>query len=165
MGLEQGNFISDLVTTNPEPTDKRRFGDDHLRLIKLTLRNTFPNLDAAARPTADEMNALEGVQSSIQTQLDAKLEAASIGISGGDGIDVSGALASLTVAVDGTVLRTTGAQSVAGVKTFSDRPIFNGQGGFVSHANSTNSGGRVIIQGTVPADTTGLNPGDIVLVY
>lgn len=44
MGLEVGTYINDLVTTNPiGATDTKGQGDDHLRLIKLTLKNTFPN--------------------------------------------------------------------------------------------------------------------------
>ena len=43
-------------------------------------------------------------------------------ITGGDGIDNN----SSTIEVDATVVRTTGAQTVAGTKTFSDDVIFNG---------------------------------------
>lgn len=41
MGLETGNYIGDLVTTNPLVTDQKQFGDDHLRLIKSVLKKTF----------------------------------------------------------------------------------------------------------------------------
>jgi microcystin-dependent protein len=47
VGLESGTFISDLVATNPPTTDSKQQGDDHLRLIKTVLKNTFPN---ATRP-------------------------------------------------------------------------------------------------------------------
>lgn len=47
MGLETAEFISELVDTNPTATDKKRQGDDHLRLIKEVLQNTFPNADKA----------------------------------------------------------------------------------------------------------------------
>lgn len=44
MGLESGNYISDFDTANPVgAVDKRHQGDDHLRLIKTFLKNTFPN--------------------------------------------------------------------------------------------------------------------------
>lgn len=42
MGLESGTYISDLVVTNPPTTDAKQQGDDHLRLIKAVLKNTFP---------------------------------------------------------------------------------------------------------------------------
>mgnify|MGYP001428693723 FL=1 len=43
MSLESAYFISSLVPTNPPGTDLRAQGDDHLRLIKSVLQNTFPN--------------------------------------------------------------------------------------------------------------------------
>lgn len=50
MGLEAATFIQSLVETNPVgATDERRFGDDHLRLIKSTLKATFPEGTAALR--------------------------------------------------------------------------------------------------------------------
>lgn len=47
MGLETATFISELVDTNPVNTDKKRQGDDHLRLIKAVAQSTFPNADKA----------------------------------------------------------------------------------------------------------------------
>lgn len=47
MALETGTFVSDLQQTNPPGTDKKKQGDDHLRLIKTVLRNTFPNASRA----------------------------------------------------------------------------------------------------------------------
>lgn len=45
MGLESGNYIDDLVVSNPVgSTDSKSQGDDHLRLIKTVLKNTFPDL-------------------------------------------------------------------------------------------------------------------------
>lgn len=43
MALETGNFVTDLQQTNPPGTDKKKQGDDHLRLIKSVLKQTFPN--------------------------------------------------------------------------------------------------------------------------
>lgn len=43
MPLETGSFVTDLQQTNPPGTDKKKQGDDHLRLIKACLRGTFPN--------------------------------------------------------------------------------------------------------------------------
>lgn len=71
MGLEIANFISQLDPANPDPTDLVSQGDDHIRMVKEVLQNNFPNLSAAAiTPTTDEFNYLDGVTSSIQTQLD-----------------------------------------------------------------------------------------------
>lgn len=62
MGLETGTYISDLNASNPvNATDPVSQGDDHLRLIKSTLLNTFPNVTGAATPTHTELNYLDGV--------------------------------------------------------------------------------------------------------
>lgn len=97
MGLEAATFINQLVNSNPTGLDEVNKGDDHLRLVKSVLQNTFPSADAAILPTpvefnllvgltaeASEINILDGallttveinfvsgVTSGIQTQLDA----------------------------------------------------------------------------------------------
>lgn len=60
MGLESATYISQLVSTNPTSTDPKSQGDDHLRLIKSTLQNTFPNVTNAITATQDELNILDG---------------------------------------------------------------------------------------------------------
>jgi|3_EtaG_2_1085321.scaffolds.fasta_scaffold07767_3 hypothetical protein len=46
MGLETGDFITDLVDTNPVGgTDKKHQGDNHLQLIKKVVKNSFPGHD------------------------------------------------------------------------------------------------------------------------
>lgn len=47
MGLETATFVSELVATNPVFNDKKRQGDDHLRLLKAALQATFPNASKA----------------------------------------------------------------------------------------------------------------------
>lgn len=50
MGLETGTFVDDVVTSNPiGAADEVLQGDDHLRLIKTVLKNTFPNATRAFR--------------------------------------------------------------------------------------------------------------------
>lgn len=56
MALETGTFISDLVTTNPVASDALAFADDHLRLIKSTIKTTFPNIAGAVTKTHAEIN-------------------------------------------------------------------------------------------------------------
>ena len=43
MALESGTYVKDLVSTNPPGTDAISQGDDHLRLIKSVLQNSFPS--------------------------------------------------------------------------------------------------------------------------
>lgn len=47
MPLETASFITGLVATNPAGTDKKNQGDDHLRLIKSALLNSFPTVNRA----------------------------------------------------------------------------------------------------------------------
>lgn len=87
MALETGTYINSLNAANPAATDGLSQADDHLRLIKSTIKATLPNLDAAVTATEDDLNILtgasaagvsaaelqhlDGVTSAIQTQLDA----------------------------------------------------------------------------------------------
>ena len=78
MALETGTYISDLVATNPVgATDTKSTLDDHIRLIKSTVKATFPNVSGAVTPTHTVLNYMIGVTSSVQTQLDSKAPLAS----------------------------------------------------------------------------------------
>lgn len=77
MALETGTYISDLVATNPTATDLKSQGDDHIRLLKSTIKASFPNVTGAATPTHNELNYVAGVTSAIQTQINAKAPTAS----------------------------------------------------------------------------------------
>lgn len=58
MGLEVATYINQLVTTNPVgASDPVSQGDDHLRLLKTVLKNTFPNLTGAMTMTQAQLNA------------------------------------------------------------------------------------------------------------
>jgi hypothetical protein len=103
MGLETATFIHQLDPANPVGgSDPKSQGDDHFRMMKSTLQNTFPNvegavnashtelniLDGATLSTAElnlldgvtastaELNFVDGVTSGIQAQLDSKLPSA-----------------------------------------------------------------------------------------
>lgn len=56
MALETGSYISDLVVTNAAPNDPKSQGDDHIRLIKYALRQSFP-LIAGPVPIAHDQFA------------------------------------------------------------------------------------------------------------
>jgi hypothetical protein len=75
--IESATYISDLNASNPLGTDQRSTVDDHLRLVKSTVKATWPNVSAAVTPTHTELNYVDGVTSAIQTQLDAKAALAS----------------------------------------------------------------------------------------
>ena len=61
MGLETGTYISDLNSSNPVAGDPVNEGDDHLRLIKSTVKATFPSVTGAVTSTHTELNLLDGV--------------------------------------------------------------------------------------------------------
>ena len=61
MGLETGTYIDSLNSSNPTATDAVSEGDDHIRLIKSTVKATFPNLSNAVTSTHTELNLLDGV--------------------------------------------------------------------------------------------------------
>lgn len=95
MALETGTYINNLVATNPVSGDTVAQGDDHLRLIKSTLKNTFPSITGAVTATqADlnktagltattaELNYVAGVTSAIQTQLNLLAPLASPALTG-----------------------------------------------------------------------------------
>lgn len=47
MSLESATFIDDLDTANPASSDSKSQGDDHLRLIKLVLKNSIKRVSRA----------------------------------------------------------------------------------------------------------------------
>jgi hypothetical protein len=57
MALETGTYIDSLVTANPAATDALSQADDHLRLLKSTIKATFPNITGAITATQAAINA------------------------------------------------------------------------------------------------------------
>jgi len=71
MALETGTYINSLNASNPAATDGIAQADDHMRLIKSTIKASFPGVTGAVTSTHTELNHCDGVSSNIQTQLDA----------------------------------------------------------------------------------------------
>jgi len=77
MGLEVFGYLNDLVTTNPDGhTDGINKGDDHIRGLKVTLKNTFPGANGNGYESPivaneEELNRLENIRDNVQNQLDA----------------------------------------------------------------------------------------------
>lgn len=53
------NFISDFNKAYPRNRDLIKEGDDHIRLIKSVMQNTFPGMDKAVIPNSDKLNKLD----------------------------------------------------------------------------------------------------------
>lgn len=59
MPLESATYISELDPTNPVgSSDLVSSLDDHMRLVKATLQNTFPNIDGEVSATEEQINLL-----------------------------------------------------------------------------------------------------------
>lgn len=125
MGLESGSFITDLVPTNPVGgTDPKGQGDDHLRLIKSVLKNSFPNITGAMTLTHLFLNGLLN-----------RTIAAGAGLIGGGDLDVDRTIAlgtpsSLTLATGNNVTGTTHTHSLA-----IPNAVSNGAAGLMSGAD------------------------------
>jgi hypothetical protein len=69
MALETADYIDGLVSSNPAASDKLGAADDHLRLVKKVLLQSFPNISGAMTCTeaflnglSDRLDALEAGQ-------------------------------------------------------------------------------------------------------
>ena len=112
MALENGTYVNSLVPANPASTDGLAQADDHIRLIKSTLQNTFPNLTGAVTATQATLNNTpstltdlgisDGTNSQVlQTDGSGNFSfvslAAGTTYTGGTGITVSGSTITCTV--------------------------------------------------------------------
>jgi hypothetical protein len=126
MGLEVATYIDGLIATNPTGTDPKSQGDDHLRLVKSTIKNTFPNIAGAVTPTHAEINHLGGLTVNVQTSFGT----------------ISDTLDDLVTA-DGQNVKLTGSQAITGAKQFDEINL--------GHASDTTltrvAAGRVAIEG------------------
>lgn len=57
MALETSTYIDGLVATNPTSTDNVGDGDNHIRLLKSTIKATFPNITGAVTGTHTAINS------------------------------------------------------------------------------------------------------------
>lgn len=96
MALETASYISGLVTTNPVATDGISQADDHIRLIKSTIKATFPNINAAVTVTPAALNATSSLSS---------LAALSVF---GNATNTAGTTGAITAGTDGHVLQRSG---------------------------------------------------------
>lgn len=56
MALETATYIDGLDSSNPAGSDAISTADDHLRLIKSTIKATFPNITGAVTTTQAQIN-------------------------------------------------------------------------------------------------------------
>jgi hypothetical protein len=131
MGLEVATYINGLVITNPVgASDPKSQGDDHLRLLKSTIKNTFPNLTGAMTADQTELNLLDGITGFTGTgatlvksagpTITGTLAGASQTLSGT--LDVTGTLTASGKLIVGDAIKVQGAYDtpLTGVHTFLD---------------------------------------------
>jgi hypothetical protein len=94
--------------------------------------------------------------------IDILVNSETLTIAGGDGIGSTGSGTTATLNVDNTVVRTSGAQSIAGVKTFSDNAIFSGNLTVNGTQTTVNSATLSIADNkiTLNSDYTGSGPSE-----
>lgn len=64
---EAATYINQLDPLQPVPGESQKQGDDHIRLTKGVLKNTFPAITGPVIATHTELNKLAGVTGSILT--------------------------------------------------------------------------------------------------
>ena len=65
MALETGTYIDSLNASNPVATDGIAQADDHMRLIKSTVKASFPAVTGAVTSTHAELNAVDGFTGTV----------------------------------------------------------------------------------------------------
>lgn len=92
MGLESATYINGLVDTNPTSSDNANQGDNHLRLIKTTLKNAFPNITGAVTVSHTDINSIASKLDLSGGTLTGALTGTSATFSGGVTANVTGNL-------------------------------------------------------------------------
>ena len=69
MPLETGVYINSLNSSFPAATDGLADADNHMRLIKSTIKTTFPDITGAVNSTHTELNIVDGDTSATATTL------------------------------------------------------------------------------------------------
>lgn len=69
MALETATYIDALVVSNPDGTDARSTADDHVRLVKASLKRTFPQLGGAVSASHQAISYVNDLSAGVQAQL------------------------------------------------------------------------------------------------
>lgn len=99
MALESGTYINSLNASNPAATDGIAQADDHMRLIKSTIKASFPGVTGAVNSTHTELNALDGFTGTVDDLNYAK-DLRATGVTSTEFDTLDGVLSSLQTQID-----------------------------------------------------------------
>ena len=68
MGKESATYVDGLVSTNPLGSDSISVGDDHIRMIKSVLKNSFPNVTTATTPLVGVGHTIQSASASMRSE-------------------------------------------------------------------------------------------------
>lgn len=68
MTVESATYISGLDPLKPTGSDVKQEGDNHIRLLKQTLINTWPNITGAVTATQTDLNYVAGIGGAAASQ-------------------------------------------------------------------------------------------------
>ena len=174
MALETGTYIDSLVTQNPVATDPLAQADDHLRLIKATIKATFPNLTGPVTVTHTDLNTVTTPAFPSGTRMLFQQTAAPTGwtkdtanndkalrvVSGTAGTGGTNALSSLDATAVGTVSSSISGSTAAHTLTLSQIPSHTHSGSVNLRTNWEAGSSSLSPVGTVSArfDGSGTSP-------
>lgn len=121
MALETGNFISDLNPANPPGTDQIAQGDDHIRLVKRCVQQSFPNVNGAVSASPAQLDRT----TTLDTDLNARLNRTGPDTFTGD-LTVTGKLTAGSVESETQDLDVQGNLTVGGTATITGALTANG---------------------------------------
>jgi len=108
MGLESVTYISDFNVLWPLGGDSKSEGDNHIRNLKLGIKQTFPNISATISATHAEINALIDITSDTSDSIYAQLASKAGKGANTDITSLAGLTTPLSVAQGGTGLTAAG---------------------------------------------------------
>ena len=184
-GAQNAGIVQDLSNLSDPGVDQVFGWDESANAgIGFTLGTGLGTLDTAI-VLADDLAGLEALSSTGFVTRTASNTYANRSFSEGFGIDITngdGISGNVTIAVDpaeitsgilesaitdSTILARVGStETISGAWTFSSRPKFTSAGGFLSNASSSNTGGKVTVTRSVPANAAAVgSAGDMTFVY
>lgn len=81
MTIENATYLKQLNPSYPEDGDLIKEGDDHIRLIKRSLRNTFKNIDKQVIISSEQLNDLISYKDYVSSQIEKAWPVGSVYIS------------------------------------------------------------------------------------